>query len=405
MKGSLHTDELMRAVTSSTTGLRTARRISRSLDVPTYPETLFITDAAINIFRSRCEARSCRTQSIFSLMWVWERRDSHSSAVKTVTSKISTIEAAALCRWRTVARLPVVLDGPLAFDNAIDPEAAKIKGIKSRSPAARRSGGSRSRGGQHAGQEPDFPCKGRCCGTCSRRAYRSFSHHGPIRCGARMASCAAAVLYADARVGRRACRDSMDAILVVNAGSSSLKFRSSHPRAARSFTALSGQMDGIGTKPRLRAEDADKSSLIDQTYPAESSDLPAATQETGDWLRQTQVNLWPSASGGSRRPRKPSCARTPAVVTQLERYVSLAPLHQPNNLAPIRALLARRPELPQVACFDTAFHRGHSAWRITTRFRKVFMRKAYAVTVFTAFPTSMLRSVCAKSRRRLQRAG
>ena len=158
----------------------------------------------------------------------------------------------------------------------------------------------------------------------------------------------------------------MDAILVVNAGSSSLKFQVFASDGGKELHCLvKGQMDGIGTKPRLRAEDASKSSLIDQTYPPEKvPDLPAATQETGDWLRRTQkVNL---VAVGHRvvhgGPDYSLPVRvTPAVVTQLERYVSLAPLHQPNNLAPIRALLARRPELPQVACFDTAFHRGHSA--------------------------------------------
>jgi acetate kinase len=158
----------------------------------------------------------------------------------------------------------------------------------------------------------------------------------------------------------------MDAILVVNAGSSSLKFQVFASVGGKELHCLvKGQMDGIGTRPRLRAEDADKSLLIDETYPAEKvPDLPAATQETGDWLRKTQkVNL---VAVGHRvvhgGPDYSLPVRvTPAVVAQLERYVSLAPLHQPNNLAPIRTLLARRPELPQVACFDTAFHRGHSA--------------------------------------------
>ncbi|MGC2716733.1 MAG: acetate kinase, partial [Pseudolabrys sp.] len=134
----------------------------------------------------------------------------------------------------------------------------------------------------------------------------------------------------------------MDAILVVNAGSSSLKFQVFASEGGKELHCLvKGQMDGIGTKPRLRAEDADKSSLIDQTYPAEKvPDLPAATQETGDWLRRTQkVNL---VAVGHRvvhgGPDYSLPVRvTPAVVAQLERYVSLAPLHQPNNLAPIRA--------------------------------------------------------------------
>ena len=156
----------------------------------------------------------------------------------------------------------------------------------------------------------------------------------------------------------------MDAILVVNAGSSSLKFQVFATGTSGDLDCLvKGQMDGIGSRPRLRAAGPDKKVLIDQSYPAEKvPDLPAATQETGDWLRKTQkVNL--VAVGHRVVHGGPEFSRpvrlTPDVVAHLARYVSLAPLHQPNNLAPIRTLMERRPELPQVACFDTAFHRDH----------------------------------------------
>jgi acetate kinase len=156
----------------------------------------------------------------------------------------------------------------------------------------------------------------------------------------------------------------MDAILVVNAGSSSLKFQVFATGGGDELDCLvKGQMDGIGSRPRLRAEGPDKAVLIDQTFtPEKVSDLPAATQETGDWLRRSQnVNL--VAVGHRVVHGGPEFSRpvrvTADVVSQLDRYVSLAPLHQPNNLAPIRTLLSRRPELPQVACFDTAFHRDH----------------------------------------------
>jgi acetate kinase len=158
----------------------------------------------------------------------------------------------------------------------------------------------------------------------------------------------------------------MDAILVVNAGSSSLKFQVFGTGSTGDLDCVvKGQMDGIGTRPRLRAAGPDKKPLIDQSYPAEKvPDLPAATQETGDWLRHTQkVNL--VAVGHRVVHGGPEYSRpvrlTADVVAKLERYVSLAPLHQPNNLAPIRTLLDRRPGLPQVACFDTAFHRDHGA--------------------------------------------
>jgi phosphate acetyltransferase len=138
MKGSLHTDELMRAVTAKVGGLRTDRRISHVfvMDVPAYAETIFVTDAAINIFPDLDAKRDIiqnaidlYTQTGFGKL----PRVAILSAVETVTSKIpSTIEAAALCKMADRGQITGgLLDGPLAFDNAIDPEAARIKGIKS----------------------------------------------------------------------------------------------------------------------------------------------------------------------------------------------------------------------------------------------------------------------------------
>jgi phosphate acetyltransferase len=137
MKGSLHTDELMRAVTSSANGLRTERRISHVfiMDVPTYPNTLFITDAAINIFPD-LEAKRDIVQNaidLFTQIGLGTPKVAILSAVETVTPKIpSTIDAAALCKMAERGQITGgILDGPLAFDNAIDPEAAAIKGIHS----------------------------------------------------------------------------------------------------------------------------------------------------------------------------------------------------------------------------------------------------------------------------------
>ncbi|THK35917.1 phosphate acetyltransferase [Ensifer sp. MPMI2T] len=137
MKGSLHTDELMHEVAASATGLRTERRISHVfvMDVPGHAETLFITDAAINIFPN-LEAKRDIVQNAIDL-WVTiglgEPRVAILSAVETVTTKIpSTIEAAALCKMAERGQITGgLLEGPLAFDNAIDPEAARIKGIHS----------------------------------------------------------------------------------------------------------------------------------------------------------------------------------------------------------------------------------------------------------------------------------
>lgn len=137
MKESLHTDDLLCAVTSSATGLRTARRLSHVfiMDVPTYKEALFITDAAINIFPDP-DAKRDIVQNVIDLftdIGLGTPRVALRSAVETETSKIpSTIEAAALCKMADRGQITgALLDGPLAFDNAIDPEAAKIKDIKS----------------------------------------------------------------------------------------------------------------------------------------------------------------------------------------------------------------------------------------------------------------------------------
>jgi phosphate acetyltransferase len=138
MKGSLHTDELMRAITAKVGGLRTDRRISHVfvMDVPAYAETIFVTDAAINIFPD-LDAKRDIIQNAIDLYnqagFSGVPRVAILSAVETVTSKIpSTIEAAALCKMADRGQITGgLLDGPLAFDNAIDMEAARIKGIKS----------------------------------------------------------------------------------------------------------------------------------------------------------------------------------------------------------------------------------------------------------------------------------
>jgi phosphate acetyltransferase len=138
MKGSLHTDELMRSVTAKTGGLRTARRVSHVfvMDVPAYADTIFVTDAAINIFPD-LDAKRDIVQNAIDLYtqagFGTSPRVAILSAVETVTSKIpSTIEAAALCKMADRGQITGgVLDGPLAFDNAIDREAARIKGIVS----------------------------------------------------------------------------------------------------------------------------------------------------------------------------------------------------------------------------------------------------------------------------------
>jgi acetate kinase len=157
----------------------------------------------------------------------------------------------------------------------------------------------------------------------------------------------------------------MGPVLVVNAGSSSVKFQVFATDAMGPQRLLKGQVDGIGSKPRLRAEAADKRKLIDQTCsPDQVKNVPAALQMAGAWLRETQ-KIEPTAVGhrvvhGGPEYNEPILIDQ-AVLSRLEQYAPLAPLHQPNNLAPIRVLLERMPGIPQVACFDTAFHRAHDA--------------------------------------------
>jgi phosphate acetyltransferase len=137
MKGSLHTDELMHEVVNAQTGLRTARRISHVfvMDVPTYEEPLFITDAAINIAPDLlCKADI--TQNAIDLhlaLGLGEPRVAILSAVEQINPKLpSTIEAAALCKMAERGQITGgILDGPLAMDNAISPEAARMKGLTS----------------------------------------------------------------------------------------------------------------------------------------------------------------------------------------------------------------------------------------------------------------------------------
>jgi len=137
MKGSLHTDELMSAVISKVGGLRTARRISHVFlaDVPTYPHPLLITDAAINIEPSLEDKVDIIQNAIelAQMLGVPQPLVAILSAVETVTSKLrSTIDAACLCKMADRGQIRGgLLDGPLAFDNAVSLVAAKTKGITS----------------------------------------------------------------------------------------------------------------------------------------------------------------------------------------------------------------------------------------------------------------------------------
>jgi acetate kinase len=156
-----------------------------------------------------------------------------------------------------------------------------------------------------------------------------------------------------------------DSIFVVNAGSSSIKFQLfSVGDGDRLERRMKGQMDGIGSRPRLVAKGEDGKSLVDRTWQAgEVSGVPAALDKVVEFLREVSGGRLPSAVGHRVVHGGPDYSSPVAidadVLRRLEQLTPLAPLHQPNNLAPIRMLLDRQPRLLQFACFDTAFHRGH----------------------------------------------
>jgi acetate kinase len=156
-----------------------------------------------------------------------------------------------------------------------------------------------------------------------------------------------------------------EAVLTINAGSSSLKFSlyrvgdEGEPAAA-----LEGQIEGIGTEPHMKAKDAGGRNLVDRRWQDQGMDHSAFFRVLGQWLRE-QLGDTKLAGVGHRVVHGGTEFTAPVriddeVLAKLDRLCPLAPLHQPHNLAGIRAVAAAQPDLPQVACFDTAFHRTHS---------------------------------------------
>src|SRR4029079_12857890 len=155
-----------------------------------------------------------------------------------------------------------------------------------------------------------------------------------------------------------------DFVVVLNAGSSSLKFSIYRRPESEAWRLESrGQIEGIGTSPRFSAKDGTGTRLADNELAQEKvRDARGALDSLAAWLR--------SAYGGARvlgvvhrvvhggaRFSGPTLI-TPEVLTELRKLIPLAPLHQPHNLAAIEAVSAQLPDVPQVACFDTSFHRG-----------------------------------------------
>ena len=171
-------------------------------------------------------------------------------------------------------------------------------------------------------------------------------------------------------------------IAVLNAGSSSIKF-ALHDAAADGAARFRGQVQGIGSQPSLAVRDHAGYVVLERSWPAEGFGHDAATRE----LLQAVIGLLggerPVAVGhrvvhGGMDFGAPVRVDD-AVLAELERLVPLAPLHQPHNLAPIRTIAAHAPDLPQVACFDTAFHRSQDsvaqAFSLPRRFHEEGVRR------------------------------
>ena len=156
-----------------------------------------------------------------------------------------------------------------------------------------------------------------------------------------------------------------DAVLVLNAGSSSIKFSLFAARRDELALIAGGQLAGLHTAPHFVARDAAGKPAAEKQWPAEAKlDHGGALAYIVDWLKATHGAEHRVAAVGHRVVHGGADYGAPvrvdaAILAKLERLVPLAPLHQPHNLAPIRALLERSPGLPQVACFDTAMHRSN----------------------------------------------
>jgi len=156
-----------------------------------------------------------------------------------------------------------------------------------------------------------------------------------------------------------------DYALVLNAGSSSLKFCVfQRPREENWRLGARGQIEGIGTSPRLSVKAADGTMLADEKLADSVRNGRDAIDALAVWLRSKYGGARVLGVGhrvvhGGPRFDRPTVI-TKEVLAQLHELIPLAPLHQPYNLAAIEAVFERLPEVPQVACFDTSFHRGHN---------------------------------------------
>ena len=153
-------------------------------------------------------------------------------------------------------------------------------------------------------------------------------------------------------------------VLVLNAGSSSLKFSVFRQEGPDRGMDSRGQVEGIGTSPRFSVKDARGEKLVDEKLDPSVRDGRAAIDVLSGWLRSKYqggrvVGVGHRVVHGGSRFSGPTVV-TREIVAELKALTPLAPLHQPHNIAPIEAIFDRMPDVPQVACFDTGFHHGHS---------------------------------------------
>ncbi len=264
-----------------------------------------------------------------------------------------------------------LLDGPLAFDNAVDKEAARIKGIKSAvAGQAQILVVPDLEAGNMLAKNLTFMAKADSAGIVLGARVPIVSDlacrfapgpHGLVRDRGALRRRAAP------RFNRCGSVNAMDTILVANAGSSSVKFQVFGIEPDGRSEAPDQGSDGRGWKPPATCASSRPQATCwsnELTRVERSVTSRSALATAGAWLRD-ELKINPVAIGhrvvhGGPDYDKPVRVDQ-NVLARLERYISLAPLHQPYNLAPIRSILARFPDLPQVACFDTAFHRGHGA--------------------------------------------
>ncbi len=393
MKGSPHTDELMAPVAAREGGIRTARRISHCfvMDVPGRADPLIITDAAVNIAPT-LEEKVDIVQNAIDLahaMHFPEVRVAILSAMELVNPRLrSTIEAAAPCKMAERGQITgALLDGPLALDTAIDMAAASVKHIVS--AVAGRANVlvvPDLEAGNMLAKSLSFLAGADAAGIVLGARVPIILTSRADSLQSRLASCAVASLLVASRGGtrRRPCDDgprgasgpgragpamtAPGALFVLNAGSSSIKFalyrHHAGPDRPEPVPLFHGQIERIASAPRLAIVDAAGASLAAHECGGATFDHHDATAEI---LRVATGLLrgLPVLAVGHREVHGGMEFASPvridaAVLEKLAALIPLAPLHQPHNLAPIRAIARQAPQLAQAACFDTFFHHGQA---------------------------------------------